>query len=218
MPALAFEDLCLTLLDGAAALTLDEFLERGAHERGARPGTRLPRGQLIEELQRRFVDGHSNSLHIRHYIAIIRFHAVALALRTEIFDDSRSVASAAARPLLDRSELENGLAIFISPHRLLRPDEGIDGENTAGTVRELDLDALGADLVVAAHAQDLAGAVELPTVGLQVSDSGTGTMGVCALAFELEEPAEALIDDVHEPAGHHADEFLEVGSIDRRDL
>jgi len=33
-------------------------------------------------------------------------------------------------------------------------------------------------------------------------------------ASALEEPAEALIDDVHEPA-HHADEFLEVGSIDR---
>ena len=73
-----------------------------------------------------------------------------------------------ARALLDRAELEDGLAILVSPHGLLRPHESIDAENAAGTARELDLDALGEDLVVGADTQDLAEAVELPPVGLQV--------------------------------------------------
>lgn len=70
--------------------------------------------------------------------------------------------SPAAGPLLDRPELENGFEILVPPHRLLCTDERVDREDPAWTARELDLDALGKDLVVAAHAQDLAETVQLP--------------------------------------------------------
>lgn len=82
-------------------------------------------------------------------------------------------------PLLDRTELENGLAILVPPHRLLRLDEGINGENPAGTTRELDLEALSESAIVVAHAQDLAKAVELPPVRLQVQvpELGRGLQG-----------------------------------------
>ena len=36
--------------------------------------------------------------------------------------------------------------------------------------------------------------------------------------LEPEEPTNASVDFAHEPARHHADQFLEVGFIDCRDL
>jgi len=56
-----------------------------------------------------------------------------------------------------------------------------NGEKAAGTAGELDLDALGEDRVVAAHAQDLAEAVELPPVGLQVQGPELGSRLGCQL-------------------------------------
>jgi hypothetical protein len=90
-----------------------------------------------------------------------------------------STRSPTAGPLLDRTELENGLAILVPPHRLLRLDEGINGENPAGTTREPDLEALSENAIVVANAQDLAKAVELPPVRLQVQvpELGSGLRG-----------------------------------------
>jgi len=76
--------------------------------------------------------------------------------------------SPATGPLLDRTELENSLAILVPPHRPLRLDECVNGENPAGAARELDLEALSEHPIVAADAQDLAKAVELPAIRLQV--------------------------------------------------
>ena len=47
-------------------------------------------------------------------------------------------------------------AILVPPHPLRRLDQGIAGENPAGTTREPDLDALSENAIVVANVQDLA--------------------------------------------------------------
>jgi len=83
---------------------------------------------------------------------------------------------AALRPVLDRSELEDALAILAPPHGLLGSDEGIDGQDPAGTARELDPDALGKDLIVAGHGHDLTKAVVPSLVALQAQAGDAGRL------------------------------------------
>lgn len=75
--------------------------------------------------------------------------------------------------------MENGLAILVPSHCLLRLDERINGEDPAATACELNLEALSEDSIVAADTQDLAKAIELPAVRVQVQipELGSGLGG-----------------------------------------
>jgi hypothetical protein len=53
-------------------------------------------------------------------------------------------------------------------------DPGINGENPAGTTRELDLDALNENAIVVANAHDLPKAVEPPPAHRQRDAMGDG--------------------------------------------
>jgi hypothetical protein len=71
-------------------------------------------------------------------------------------------------PFANRAELEGRLAVSLASHRFLCPNERVDREDPTATARQLHRNTAGGDLLVRAETQDLAQAVQLAPVGVEV--------------------------------------------------